>query len=127
MNRVPRVAAAAAFAALFLACGTERSTAPMPELVLRQDAGGNPACALGTRDNGNKKEPVGFLCSIEIPGNPLSSSQKGWVEQSNGMYYLSDASNSGVDVIDIATHTYVGRIPGFVGAAGTNGAGPSSF
>ena len=121
---------------LMASCEKEKeATAPIASSVLSRAADdGNPDCRIPNGPRGDHKNPVAFLCAIEIPGNPITSSAKGWAEQGNGTYYLSDASNSGVDVIDIATHTFVGRISGFVGAAPagggtatTNGAGPSSF
>lgn len=122
-------------AVVFLSCSPDQVSAPLPDIALKhRDTGGNPDCQLSRRHGGHRKTPVDFLCAIEIPGNPLTSSQKGWAEQSNGTYFLSDASNSGVDVIDIKTHTFAGRISGFVGNVGTgggtsasNGAGPNAF
>jgi hypothetical protein len=118
-----------------LACDdTQEPLAPLPPQVLEHHmgGGGNPDCALNGRDRASG--PYDFLCAIEIPGNPLTSSQKTWVEQSNGLAFISDASNNGTDVIDLRTHTFVGRIEGMAGNVGTgggtattNGAGPNSF
>jgi hypothetical protein len=121
-------------AAASLGCDdTQVPSAPtMPTVLENRVKGGNPDCALDGRDKGTG--PYDFLCAIEIPGNPLTSSQKTWVEQSNALYFVSDASNNGVDVIDVRTHTYVGRIGGMAGNVGTgggtattNGPGPNSF
>ena len=123
-------------AAVSLGCDeTQQPTGPLAPLSLKKEAqGGNPDCQLSKHGRGNRKGPVDFLCAIEIPGNPLTSSQKTWVEQSNALYFVSDASNNGVDVIDVKTHTYVGRIAPMAGNVGTgggtattNGAGPNAF
>jgi len=120
-------------AALSLACDPQQPIGPAPDVSLHKNHDqGNPDCRLNGRGDGTG--PVDFLCAIEIPGNPLTSSQKGWVEQSNATYFLSDASNSGVDVFDVRTHTFAGRVGGMAGAATTgggtattNGAGPNAF
>jgi hypothetical protein len=134
------VARFSSFPFIFLAavsCNVEQVSAPPPpdhSLALHRNGNtGNPDCRVSGR-GGDRRGPVDFLCAIEIPGNPITSSQKGWVEQSNGMYFLSDASNFGADVIDIRTHTYVGRVSGMAGNAATgggtattNGPGPNAF
>lgn len=134
MKPMTRMTSFPILAVLILSCSTDQSSAPLPNIALKPHDIGNPDCQLSVHQGVDKRSPVDFLCTIEIPGNPLTSSQKGWVEQHNGMYYLSDAANNGVDVIDIATHTYVGRVDGFVGNVGTaggtattNGPGPNSF
>jgi hypothetical protein len=117
-----------------LGCNDIREpSAPVAVPVLEHRVkGGNPDCELNGR--GNARGPYDFLCAIEIPGNPLTSSQKTWTEQSNALSFISDASNNGVDVIDVRTHTFVGRVAGMAGNVGTgggtattNGAGPNSF
>lgn len=132
MKSVARTLSPVVLAVLSLSCNPDQVSAPLPEPLFHKTHGGNPDCQLSRL--GKSRNPVDFLCAIQIPGNPLTSSQKGWAEQSNGMYFLSDASNFGVDVVDIRTHTYVGRVTGFAGnlpsgggTATTNGAGPSSF
>jgi hypothetical protein len=115
-----------------LGCESPEPTAAPLDVSLHKTPPGNPDCRLEGRDRA--RGPYDFLCAIEIPGNPLTSSQKGWVEQSNATYFLSDASNNGVDVFDVKTHTYVDRIGGMAGnattgggTATTNGAGPNAF
>jgi len=87
--------------------------------------------------------PVALVAAITVPGNPITSGTKSWVDAqmpTPGVYlgslrfYLTDVSNAGVDIIDASNNTYLGRVPGFVGAAGTaggtpttNGAGPNSI
>jgi hypothetical protein len=123
-------------AVLALSCRLDQASTPLSDPAFdRQIPGENPDCQAASRGIGQTKHnPVGFLCAIEIPGNPITSSAKGWVDEQSGLYFLSDASNSGVDVIDIATHKWIARIGGFAGAAATgggtattNGPGPSSF
>jgi len=134
MKPAARLVPSLLIVALALSCNFDKAAAPDPALSLHKsgDGGGNPDCRLGGRARGGG--PYDFLCAIEIPGNPLTSSQKGWVEQSNAKYFLSDASNNGVDVFDVRTHTYVGRVSGMAGNVGTgggtaasNGAGPNAF
>jgi hypothetical protein len=119
-------------AALGLSCDIQEPSAPLATLAL--DRRGNEGASTCGHSRGNRSAPVALVCVIAVPGNPITSSAKGWVEQQTGTYFLSDASNSGVDVIDIRTHTWVGRVSGFAGAAAagggsatTNGPGPSSF
>ncbi|HEX9703908.1 MAG TPA: hypothetical protein VGA20_01520, partial [Gemmatimonadales bacterium] len=122
------------FATLF-GCNAEKVAAPEATLSLNLSGrGGNPDCQISARDRGKKDDPLALVCTIEIPGNAITSAAKSWVDQVSGTYYLAHASNAGVEMIDIATHTWVGRVTGFVGAVGTgggtatsNGAGPSSF
>jgi hypothetical protein len=59
-------------------------------------------------------DPVGLMSVITVPGNPILSGTKSWID--NDKYYLTDVSNAGVDIIDAKTLLYVGRVPGFVGA-----------
>ncbi len=72
--------------------------------------------------------PLALLTAIKIPGNPVLSSTKSWVDDATKRVYFTDVSNAGVDVIDTRTHAYVGRIPGFVGSAGVAAiSGPNSI
>ena len=69
-------------------------------------------------------DPVGITQIITVPGNPMVSSTKTWVDDATKRLYLTDVSNAGVDVIDAKTLAYVGRVPGFIGtgaAAATSG------
>lgn len=122
-------------ASLSLGCAVDPASAPNRGLAFnRSGRGGNPDCAIPAQNRGKKDDPVALLCTIEIPGNAITSAAKSWVDQVTGTYYLAHASNSAVEIIDIDTHTWVGRVPGFAGAVGTgggtatsNGAGPSSI
>jgi hypothetical protein len=61
------------------------------------------------------------LTAIAIPGNALRAWDISWVNPLRAEYYLSDRSNSGVDVIDTRTLTFKRTIGGFVGVRLTNG------
>ena len=52
---------------------------------------------------------------ISIPGNPLVSSDISYVDPGTEKLYEADRSNFGVDVIDVETNTWLGRVDGFVG------------
>ena len=55
--------------------------------------------------------------AVQIPGNPLRSFDISFVGLERGEYYLADRSNSGIDIIDTASNTFLRRLPGFVGVA----------
>lgn len=110
-------------------CRQDDPTAPVDALSLHRDREPD-ACPARP---GDPHAEIVFLCSIAVP-SPLTGSQKGWAEQSNAKYFLTDASASGVQVFDIRKHKYVGLIGGMAGAATTgggtattNGPGPNSF
>lgn len=120
-------------AALGLSCTVEEPMAPAVLSAHKGHHGGEDSCRPDNLSNSWRNDSIVFYCSISIP-SPLTGSQKGWVEQSNGKYFLSDGSAFGVQVIDIRTHTYVGLIAGMAGNAATgggtattNGPGPNSF
>jgi hypothetical protein len=72
------------------------------------------------------KTPVKLLGVIPIPGpNPLASSDLVFADSVTENVYVTDRSNAGVDVADAENGVYLGRIPGFAGAAGANGNGPN--
>jgi len=73
-------------------------------------------------------DPVALVKVITVPGNPILSGTKSWVDDVTKRYYLTDVSNAGVDIIDAKTFAYVGRVPGFIGT-GANAAtsGPNSI
>jgi hypothetical protein len=62
------------------------------------------------------------LTAIQIPGNPLRSFDISWVNAARSEFYLSDRSNSGIDVIDTKNNVFKRTIGGFVGVK-LNGAG----
>jgi len=55
------------------------------------------------------------LTAIQIPGNPLRSFDISWVNAARSEFYLSDRSNSGIDVIDTKNNVFKRTIDGFVG------------
>ncbi len=46
------------------------------------------------------------LTAIQIPGNPLRSFDISWVNAARSEFYLSDRSNSGIDVIDTKNNVF---------------------
>jgi hypothetical protein len=60
------------------------------------------------------------LTAITIPGAPLNSFDISWVDPDRGQYFLGDRSNSGVDIINTRTLTFVTTVTGFVGFTGNN-------
>src|ERR1700739_4903091 len=46
------------------------------------------------------------LTAVQIPGEPLLSFDISWVDPDRAEYYLSDRSNSGIDVIDTESNTF---------------------
>lgn len=75
---------------------------------------------------GGASDPLAPVGIITVPGNPIVSSTKTWVD--GNRLYLTDVSNAGVDIIDATTRTYVSRIPGFIGTgAAAAVSGPNSI
>jgi len=60
------------------------------------------------------KKPVKLLGGIYLPGEPLRFDIS-WVDQATGRYYLAEAGNAAVDVVDAENNLYLGRITGFHG------------
>ncbi|MEA2976387.1 MAG: hypothetical protein QOF19_1907 [Alphaproteobacteria bacterium] len=56
------------------------------------------------------------IATIPVPGEPLISFDISYVDQKTQRYYLADRSNKGVDIFDLKTNKYVGRVEGFLGA-----------
>ena len=71
------------------------------------------------------KTPLTLVKAIAIPGDPLASTDLLWADEGTKRMYFSDRSNFGIDIIDAQNDSYVGRVTGFVGAVGANGAGPN--
>jgi hypothetical protein len=89
-----------------------------------QDDGGN--------HDHNVNTPLKLIGVIPVPGNPIISADIAWVDPGTEAYYLADRSNAGVDIIDVETNFYVGRVGGMVGVVGAadgttknNGSGPN--
>ena len=57
------------------------------------------------------------LTAVAIPGNPIRTFDISWVDSQRGLYFLSDRSNSGVDIIDTRTLKFVRTVGGFSGVA----------
>jgi hypothetical protein len=55
------------------------------------------------------------LTAVLIPGNPLRSFATSWVDAHRAEYYLSDRSNTGIDVIGTDTLSFKRTIGGFIG------------
>src|SRR5262252_586992 len=80
----------------------------------------------------NLKTPVSLLGVIPVPGNPIMSTDIGWVDPGTERFYLADRSNFGVDIVDAEDNFYVGRVAGMAGpkpsgggTSTTNGPGPN--
>jgi hypothetical protein len=71
------------------------------------------------------KTPVTLVKAIAIPGAPLASTDLLWVDEDSKRMFFADRSNSGIDIIDAENDSFAGRVTGFVGAVGANGAGPN--
>jgi hypothetical protein len=52
---------------------------------------------------------------IAIPGADLASFDISYIDQKAQRYYLADRSNKGVDIFDVKTDKYIGRVEGMVG------------
>jgi hypothetical protein len=79
----------------------------------------------------NLKKPLKLMGAIYLPGNPLRFDIS-WVHQATARYYLGEAGNASVDVIDAENDLFLGRIGGFHGVGlpddpcgPTQGMGPS--
>src|SRR6516225_1985790 len=90
----------------------------------------------GCRDEGdndhNARTPLKLIGVIPVPGNPIISADIAWVDPGTEAYYLADRSNAGVDIIDVETNFFAGRVKGLVGVVGpqdgtvnNNGSGPN--
>lgn len=67
--------------------------------------------------------PLKLVGAIELPGNPLRFDIS-WVDQARGRYYLGEAGNAAVEVIDAENDLYLGRITGFHGLGTPEDCGP---
>jgi hypothetical protein len=104
-------------AALSLSCDTQEASGPRPTLSFdRSTTGADNKCLEG-KDRDSRTAPVAILCAVTVPGNPLVSVAKGWIDPETEAYYVDDQSNKALDIIDAERYTYVGRVAGFAGAA----------
>jgi hypothetical protein len=86
--------------------------------------------SISTQAKTSKTAPVALAHIIEIPGNPLVSSDIAWVDPGTKRFYLADRSNFGIDIVDAVKDVFVGRVTGFVGPTAMtppppNGQGPN--
>src|SRR5262249_9422651 len=65
--------------------------------------------------------PVRLLGVIAVPGNPIMSTDIGWVDRGTERFYLADRSNFGVDIIDAEDNFYVDRVGGMAGPKPSGG------
>jgi len=56
-----------------------------------------------------------LIKTIQVPGYPIKTVDFSTLDQDNGLMYVSDRSNSSIDVIDTNDDTYVRRYGGFRG------------
>lgn len=56
-----------------------------------------------------------LIKTIQVPGAPINVVDFSTLDQANGLMYVSDRSNKGIDVIDTNTDTFVRRYGGFRG------------
>lgn len=67
-----------------------------------------------------------LISTVQVPGEPLDSFDISHVDQKTNRYYLSDRSNKSVDIVDVITGKFVGRVAGFKGFdKSTDTAGPN--
>ena len=64
----------------------------------------------GRDDDRDQEQKVKLLGTIPIPApNPIASTDIVWADQTTGMVFFTDRSNSAVEVIDGRTDLYVGQ------------------
>lgn len=134
MKPVARLVPSLWIAAFALSCDTEQPLAPSSTVSLKKIATGADNTCLdvaAANHKGNKDAPVVLRCAIQAPGPNVMNGTKGWVD--GHRYYLTDQGNAGLEIFDADALTFVGRVGGMIGDAGTgggtattNGAGPSS-
>ena len=65
---------------------------------------------------------VGLIGVITVPGGlGPNGVDLLWVDQDRGRLYVTDRTNSGVDIIDAVNDVWVDRVPGLVGLTGVGG------
>jgi hypothetical protein len=90
------------------------STLLLAALAVVMVLGVSTLSRVDARPKPNAKKPVKLLGGILLPGNPLRFDIS-WVDQANGRYYLAEAGNAAVEVIDAENDLFLGRITGFHG------------
>ena len=67
-----------------------------------------------------------LIGTIAIPGETFDSFDISFVDQATNKLFIADRSNKSIDIFDVLTSTYIGRVAGLVGFTGSNGnAGPN--
>src|ERR1700688_2042179 len=94
-------------AALSLSCDTQEASGPRPTLSFDKSTTGADNKCLEGKDRDSRTAPVAMLCAVTVPGNPLVSVAKGWIDPETEAYYVDDQSNKALDVIDAERYTYV--------------------
>lgn len=86
----------------------------------------------GENHDHDLRTPLKLIGVVPVPGNPVVSADIAWVDPGTEAYYLADRSNAGVDIINVETNFFAGRVGGMVGVVGTadgtiknNGSGPN--
>lgn len=86
------------------------------------------AALVGIMASGPVDAKMRLIGTIAIPGEPLESYDISFVDQRTNRYFLADRSNKSVDIFDVKTSTFTGRVAGFVGFNGKgNVAGPNGI
>ena len=119
-----------------LSCESQPPMAPPDALSLnhvRASTGPESTC-VQDRDLDRRSAPLQILCAMTVPDVPLTGIAKSWFIHERNALYIADQGNKGVDVMDLRSYTFAGRVTGFVGTATagggtatTNGQGPNSM
>ena len=88
----------------------------LPSLALALLSAVGASLRLNARPKTASKKPLKLIGGIYLPGNPLRFDIS-WVDQATGRYYLAEAGNAAVDVVDARNDLFLGRITGFHGRA----------
>src|SRR5690348_1517530 len=83
--------------------------------------------AFGTLGSSSHAAALRQIATMPVPGAPMEAYDVGIVD--HGRYYMSDRSNKGVDIFDVKTLKFVGRVTGFagVGPHGSSDSGPNAI
>lgn len=97
------LAATVSIAVASLAAGAAQAQSPGP------DSGTDPS-------SNSSGTTYSRITTIQVPGKPLTSFDFTAVDRVLPLYYLTDRSNAGLDIIDTRTNSFVTRIGGFIGS-----------
>ena len=98
------LAATVSIAAASLTAGAAQAQSPGP------DSGTDPSLSSSGATTYSR------ITTIQVPGKPLTSFDFTAVDRVLPLYYLTDRSNAGLDIIDTIANTFLARIGGFVGS-----------